>query len=420
MKKLSDLTPAPYNPRTISDEKLAMLEESLKEFGDLSGIVYNRRTKRLVGGHQRQKAMPGDAKIKIEKEWESPTPSGTVAMGYVEVNGEDHPYREVDWPEEKEIAGNLAANKHGGEFDLPKLAPLLLKLDEVNYDLPKTGFTLTEIEDVVAPFRDMPADEDVVPAPPKVAKTKRGELWILGEHRLLIDDCTVKANVERLMAGEKAGCLYLDPPYGQLKIFNGGKVGNFSGSTRLAKQKEYGEYAGHVDFNREAFLSSAKAIDHKYMVVWGGNFFADLLPIRNSWLVWNKKAGARNMYSDFELAWTTLPVVGRSFEYVWQGMIRAGEKEERVHPTQKPIALHEWALGLVSEERDSDGITTVVDLTLGSGSTLIACEKTNRRCFGMEIEPIYGSVIIERWMKYTGKMAYREDGKSYEEICAEG
>lgn len=156
MRELGSLKGAIYNPRQITDEKLEMLKKSLEEFGDLSGFVWNRRTGNLVGGHQRQKVMPENSKIKIEKEFESPTPIGTCAMGSVEYLGEEYAYREVDWPIEKEMAANVAANQHGGEFDSQKLAPLLLKLDEINFDMGLTGFTMPELENIMAPFRDMP------------------------------------------------------------------------------------------------------------------------------------------------------------------------------------------------------------------------------------------------------------------------
>lgn len=143
---IKDLRPAVYNPRKITDQKLLMLEKSLKEFGDLSGFVFNKRTGNLVGGHQRQKVMPPDCEIIIEQKFDQPTEGGTIALGKVLFHGEKFSYREVDWNETKEKAANIAANKHGGEFDLGALEQIILDLDHANYDLDLTGFQRDELE----------------------------------------------------------------------------------------------------------------------------------------------------------------------------------------------------------------------------------------------------------------------------------
>lgn len=124
--KIKDLRAATYNPRKITDKKLEMLGKSMREFGDLSGIVFNRRTGNLIGGHQRLKHL--------DSEWE-------IEGGFVKTPFGDFVFREVDWPEKKEKAANIAANKHGGEFDLPALKVLLADVD----DLELTGFTADEI-----------------------------------------------------------------------------------------------------------------------------------------------------------------------------------------------------------------------------------------------------------------------------------
>jgi len=139
----------PNNPRTITDEQKAVLLRSLVEFGDLSGIVLNKRTGQLVGGHQRVDAFRNagnDAKIVIHDRLASPDTTGTVAFGYVIVDGIKHGFREVDWDESKETIANLAANKMGGEFVFDEVARILgeLELDSKN-DLTLTGFTNTEI-----------------------------------------------------------------------------------------------------------------------------------------------------------------------------------------------------------------------------------------------------------------------------------
>ena len=109
-RKLAELKPNPKNPRKATDFKLELLQKSFEHFGSLSGVIYNRRTKRLVGGHQTSKTFK-DAEVTIEHQHEPPTAKGTVAEGYVLIDGERHPYREVDWDEQMEHAANIAANK---------------------------------------------------------------------------------------------------------------------------------------------------------------------------------------------------------------------------------------------------------------------------------------------------------------------
>jgi len=145
--KIDDLKPADYNPRKISDEKLMMLKKSLIEFGDLSGIVYNRRTDRLIGGHQRIKMF--DTEWEIIKE---PTVDncGTVALGYIETPHGRMTYREVDWPVEKEKAANIAANQQGGEFDQAKLKELIEELKINNVDLDLVGLDAVELKSLLS------------------------------------------------------------------------------------------------------------------------------------------------------------------------------------------------------------------------------------------------------------------------------
>ncbi len=134
--KVKDLKAAKYNPRKISEKKLDMLGKSMKEFGDLSGIIFNRRTGNLVGGHQRIKHLRPEWEV-VKEDFEDDL--GTVAKGYIKTPFGDWVYREVDWPEKKEKAANIAANKHGGEFDLPMLDGVLSDLKDIDLDL--TGFS---------------------------------------------------------------------------------------------------------------------------------------------------------------------------------------------------------------------------------------------------------------------------------------
>jgi hypothetical protein len=148
-KTLAELAPNPKNPRRVTDAKLAMLKASMERFGDLGGIVFNRRSSHLVGGHQRLAAYRASAlqDVVITTEHDAPTAAGTLREGYIVAkNGERFSYREVDWDEPTEMAANLAANKGAGEFELPSVAEFMSHLEAVEFDLDLTGFDEQERE----------------------------------------------------------------------------------------------------------------------------------------------------------------------------------------------------------------------------------------------------------------------------------
>lgn len=142
--KVKDLRPNAKNPRKISDAKLENLKKSLAKFGDLSGFVYNRRSKTLVSGHQRQKSLPADAKIHIEVKHDVPTKAMTVADGYVLIEGERFKYREVDADPTWEMEALLAANKHSGEWDKDLLKLAIADLPDLDLNL--AGFDSLELK----------------------------------------------------------------------------------------------------------------------------------------------------------------------------------------------------------------------------------------------------------------------------------
>lgn len=145
-RTVKTLKAAAYNPRTITKDELARLKKAFYEFGDLSGIVFNRRSGQLVGGHQRTKVLPKNAPIEITEHLPAPDRTGTIAHGYIVLDGVKYSYREVDWDDQREKAANIAANRHGGEFDKEKLGILLQELAQTpEFDLELTGFTLGDL-----------------------------------------------------------------------------------------------------------------------------------------------------------------------------------------------------------------------------------------------------------------------------------
>ena len=398
---LKDLKPNEKNPRKITGDALSRLEKSLKEFGSLDGFIYNKTTGRLISGHQRQKIL-GEAEI---------------VGDHVIWNGQKFPYREVEWSELKEKSANIQANNLAGTWDEDILEEWMKELKDADWDLDLTGFDEDSSERKV----DGKCDEDEVPEPTTATNIKLGDLFILGNHRLLCGDSTDSAMVARLMNGEKADMVFTDPPYGNVKLLADNKIYRFSeGQNNVAKGKKYHKYGNEGDFQFPNFFEAVKDIA-PHLVIWGGNCFANDLPMSTCWLVWDKCASEENggnWFSDCELAWTNLKMPIVKVRHVLQGMITES-KEERVHPTQKPVDFIVKCFNRLEQSHKGNFASKfIVDLFLGSGSTLIACEKTNRKCFGMEIDPQYCGVILDRWCKFTGKDPIREDGKSWSEIKA--
>jgi DNA modification methylase len=413
---LSLRSPNPKNPRRMTDARLKMLKASLDEFGDLSGIIFNRRSSQLVGGHQRTKVLPPEAKVVITKRFSKPTRVGTVATGYVSIGRERFNYREVDWPEAKEKAANIAANKHSGEWDTPQLTEWLVELDGLDFDMDLTGFTKKEVSIHInqTTIKAGLTDDDSVPDAPKEPRTKPGDLYQLGEHRLLCGDSTNIQHVERLMAGEKAQTFFADPPYGD-------NVGGLR--TKSASERRPGK--GLV--TRDTFIANDKEIDWLDEVF---NLVPGFMEEPSTKMVFFK-------WDKYELIKSTAQAFGEpSALCVWDRVRRAsaffrfqpqhelvfhwGNQADKkdtsnlsnvwrepkelelkdLHPTVKPIAILEPAISVTTDRGK-----IVLDLFGGSGSTMIACEKTGHRARLMELDPKYCDVIVSRWEAWTGRKA---------------
>lgn len=168
MTTTSDLAPNPSNPRQVDDHRLGMLRAALEEFGDLSGIVWNRRTGQLVGGHQRIKVLPEGTKIEIIQTYDPPTSQGTVRDGWLYFNGERFSYREVDWPLEREKIANLAANKSAGTFDASAVADVFRDIRDLDIDLDMSMFDTAERDKLLEAETFEPEDECETPLDQKI------------------------------------------------------------------------------------------------------------------------------------------------------------------------------------------------------------------------------------------------------------
>jgi DNA modification methylase len=357
-KKINEISSAKYNPRKITDEAMGRLTKSLAEFGNIQPITWNVRTGNVVGGHQR---------LKVYK-----------AMGKTEVD-----VWAVDLDEQKEKAANIALNKLSGEFDMPMLKDILEEIDTGDLDMEITGFGMDEIA-LMMEDAHPEVTEDEVPEVPVDATTKPGDLWILGEHRVLCGDSTRAEDVARLMNGEKADMVFTDPPYGINAVSKSG----------VLKQKYKTDILGDASTSsaKDCFNLIYSLYPQAIHIWWGANYYSSCLPDSECWIVWDKNNGGSDQM-DCELAWSNARSVVRQFT-------KASEKINRVHPTQKPLELISWSIGKFANDAK-----LICDYFLGSGATMIASHKLNRKCYGIEMSPNYCDVIVKRWENLTGKKA---------------
>lgn len=286
-----------------------------------------------------------------------------------------------------------------GDYDDRLLLELLADLP----DLDGTGYDAGDLEALEAAIAgdELPpagaGDSDHVPDPPKDPVSAFGDLWLLGPHRLLCGDSTNPNDLTLVTDGVEPGIVYTDPPYG-ISIVQGGHVG----ARGLAAVTDYLPVAGDdtTDVARDAFTLLTASYPKAAHIWWGGNHYVASagLPDSSCWLVWDKDNGSNN-FADCELAWTNHGGAVRLLKHMWNGMIRASERGKRVHPTQKPVALAEWAFGIVDKDASR---ATVLDVFGGSGSTLIAAHNTDRTAMIIEMEPSYVDVIAKRFQELTG------------------
>ncbi len=394
---INKINPAKYNPRKdlkLGDPEYEKLKKSLTEFDLVEPLIWNKRSSNLVGGHQRLKILQerGDKEVEVSVVDLSPT---------------------------KEKALNLALNKISGEWDYPKLKDILEELDSgILPDIEITGFDDKEIEALMTQFHvpeeGLTPDDEI---PEKVETVcKKGDLWKLGEHRLLCGDATVITDVERLMGGEKAVCMWTDPPYGV----------KYVGKTKDALTIDNDDKGGLHQLLTDAF-SNAQGFcvesGHFYIAhppgvlsLTYGDVIRELGWRLHETLVWVKDSmvlGHTDYHYRHEpIYYGYFPGDGRPGRGKHDGSLWVGNhsqttvfevprpKRSESHPTMKPVKLIDEML-----QNNSPLGGIVLDLFGGSGSTLIACEKLGRRCYMMEIDEHYCDVIIQRWQNFTGKKA---------------
>lgn len=389
--KIESLKPAEYNPRKDlkpEDEEYQKIKKSITEFGYVAPIIINSNMT-VIGGHQR---------LKVLKE-----------LGYTEVE-----CVVVDLDQKKEKALNIALNKISGDWDNDKLEELLAELKQTDIDMDITGFSFDEVDEILKDITGSKEDDfDLDQALNEIEEpiSKRGDVWILGKNRLMCGDSTQKEDVIHLMNSQEADMLLTDPPYNV----------DYEGKTSEALKIE-NDNMSETEFYNFLLDSFKNMFDS---IKYGGSayvFHADTegLNFRNAFkscgfklaqcLVWVKNTFVMGR-QDYQ--WRHEPILygwkpGAGHYFVnnrKQSTVLEFDKPSRnaEHPTMKPVDLLVYLIKNSSKEND-----LILDLFGGSGSTLIAAEQTQRRCYTMELDPKYCDVIIKRWENLTGEKAILE------------
>ena len=248
---------------------------------------------------------------------------------------------------------------------------------------------------------------------------KIGDLIEIGNHRLLCGDSTKKEDVERLMNGKKADMVLTDPPYGMKLDTDYSSMQGSLGRKAGTRGKSYDKVIGdNDDFKSELITCIFDNFGYvKEIFLFGADYFAELINNKNegSWQVWDKRkeSQADAFGSEFELIWSKQPHKRRLLRHDWFGFLSSQntkEAQNRVHPTQKPTSLLNDIMNQWGNKND-----IVSDLFLGSGSTMVACQTLDRICYGMELEPLYCQVIINRMRKNFPELEIKVNGQIYAE-----
>ncbi len=377
--KITKIKSNPQNPRIIKDEKFKKLVQSIKDFPemiekrpmvcvtDVDGKIYP------LGGNMRLKALQELDYKEIPDNWVLMADDWTEEKRKEFVIKDNIGYGEWDWDDIANNWDEIQLTEWG--LDIPDFKPVQLEAAEDDFDIPDEIKT-----DIVI-----------------------GDLFEIGEHRLLCGDSTDSDSVAKLMNGEKADMVFTDPPYG---ISHSGK-----GIKGNAKENDFGEILGDNDVTVavDAFNLCQSLFSDATMIFWGANYYSSCLPNGFGWLVWDKQREG-DTFSGAELAFVNKGVKVDVFRHQWHGMIKGSEMgEKRVHPTQKPIALADWCINEYAKESK-----TILDLFLGSGSTMVAAHQLKRKCYGMELDPKYCQVIVDRMLQLDPTLEIKRNGVRYE------
>jgi DNA modification methylase len=362
---IKTVKPNPSNPRHIKDHKFTQLVKSIRHFPEMLQLrpIVVDADNIVLGGNMRLKAC-------IE--------AGLKEVPIIVAS-------ELTDEQQKEFI--IKDNVGFGEWDWEQLANEweIEQLSDWGLDLP------IEMEDT-----EIEAVEDNYQAPDTIeTDIVIGDLFEIGEHRLLCGDSTDSDAVAKLMDGNKADMVFTDPPYGMNAVSKSG----------VLKEKYGTDILGDSDTNaaKDSFNLIYSLYPDALHIWWGANYYSSCLPDSECWIVWDKNNGESDQ-TDCELAWSNARSVVRQFT-------KASEKTNRVHPTQKPVELIDWAIKKFSEK-----CKLVADYFLGSGATMVAAHQLKRKCYGMELDPKYCQVIIDRMIKLDPDLKITRNGQPYESI----
>ena len=426
---IKDLKPNEKNPRRITKREMQKLIRSITEFGFVDPIIVNKNKARynvIIGGHQRVEAAK---KLKLTE----------VPVTYVDMN------------EEKEQLLNIALNEISGEWDDDKLLELLKELEERGVDLTLTGFDEPILDEILARNRQADKDKNIDKTPklPEKPKSKPGDVYILGDHRVMCGDSTKEEDFKKLMAGKIADICWTDPPYGV--SYNGnvrGKDWEELKNDEL-RDNELHNFLKNIYVNVFNYTKKNAALYTCYAST-NHIIFEQAIKkagfIVKQTIIWNK--GHILGRSDYH--WTHEPIFycRKEEQPGWFGdrthrtvimnatieNLQELKKEELIniisvireesdlislrrdgdhlHSTQKPVALSQRLIKNSSRPKE-----LVIEPCGGSGSTLMACETSGRKCYCMEISEKYVDVILTRWADFTEKDPIREsDGAKWSQI----
>ncbi len=392
MVAVDTLIPYARNARTHNDSQVAQIAASIAEYGWTNPILTDGE-RGVIAGHGRLMAA---RKLDLK---EVPV----IELAHLT-------------PEQKKayiLADNRIAENAGWDQALLKLE--LAELQAADYDLSLMGFTDEEIDDLLSPEDEGGGltEDDAIPEPPVDPVSRPGDLWILGNHRLLCGDSTVLSDVERLMDGQLADMAFTDPPY-NVDYGNSAKD-KMRGKDRRILNDALGD--GFYKFLYDACLNllimtkgacyvcMSSSELHTLQKAWldaGGKWSTFVIWAKNSFTL--GRADYQRQYEPILYGWK------QGSDHFWCGDRDQADvwfynkpRVNDLHPTMKPVELVERAVKNSSKSRD-----IVLDLFGGSGTTAIACEKTNRHARLMELDPKFVDVIVKRWEDFTGKKAVLE------------
>jgi hypothetical protein len=437
----ASLVPHPLNWRQHPQYQREALQGVLSEVGWVQQVLVNERTGHLLDGHLRVALAVERGEVRIP-------------VGYVDLSEE----------EERLVLITLDPLAALAQTDAQGLTALLAEVQSGDGAVQHLLRDLADHAGVLQP--EPPPVVDVEPHVDRAEELRHqwevepGQLWALGEHRVLCGDCLEDGTLERLLGTQTPDMVFADPPYGVNIVATNGYVGggeaydipfggvqahrrrghvgggeaykakhghfpiqrdrtgrgSVGGAKPCGSKKVRGtDGAAHVvdvgkyapvegDASPATAIAAATALLAAYPeaihVWWGGNYYASALPDSSCWLIWDKETTGH--FADCELAWTNQSRATRLFKHRWNGMLRDSERSRRWHPTQKPVALAAWVFATLRCDGD-----VVLDPFLGSGPSLLAGEQRGKRVYGCEMRAEYIAVALQRWVDLTGNSPER-------------